>query len=224
MTQTYEPGHKERLRARLADTPNALADREILDLLLGHVLQGRDTALIADQLFNRFESLRGVLEARPAEYLDIPGLGKNSVIFFDLLREFLSRYAETPSRTRAILCSPESVAAMARERLGNLPHEEVWLAYVDRSSRLISWERASKGSVDASSVYPRDIIERALALKAKNFILVHNHPGGNPEPSKADIEFTQNLHQAAQMFRIRFVDHVVVTESQSYSLMSKRLL
>lgn len=217
-------GHRERLRARLTDAPEKLADYEILELLLGHVLLRRDTKPMAKELLHRFGSLRGMLEARAEEYADIPGLGKSTILFFSLLREFLARYAESPSRTREVLCSPESVAAMARERLGKLAHEEVWLAYVDNRNRLLAWEKAAKGTVDTSSIFPRDIIERALAVKATGFIIVHNHPSGDPKPSGADVEFTRHLRQAAQPLRIRFVDHVVVTESKCYSMVTDGFL
>ena len=91
----------------------------------------------------------------------------------------------------------ETVAQAARMRIGSLPHEEVWVAYVDNRNRLISWEKAMKGTVDASAVYPRDIMERALALKATGFIMVHNHPGGEPSPSGADTGADTSVDAAA---------------------------
>jgi DNA repair protein RadC len=217
-------GHRKRLRERLVDAPESLADYEILELLLGYVILRRDTKAPAKDLLQCFTSLRGIFEARPEEYLNIPGIGKNTSDFLMLMREFLSRYAESPTRSRIVLCSPQAVAAMARERLGKLSHEEIWLAFVDKRNRLISWERAARGTVDSSSVFLRDIIERALLLKATGVILVHNHPGGDPEPSIADRELTQNLEQLAQALRIRLVDHVVVTENMCYSLKSEAFL
>ena len=165
-----------------------------------------------------------MFQGRREEYLDIPGIGDGAAGFFALMREVLARYAESPARTRLTLCSLEVVAAMARERLGKLQHEEVWLAYVDGSNRLISWEKASKGTVDSASIFPRDIMERALALKAKGFIIVHNHPSGDPKPSSVDMELTQRLIQAAEPLRLRLVDHVVVTEDSHCSLKSDGLL
>lgn len=223
MTAHYH-GHRKRLRTRLVDAPEKLEDYEILELLLGHVLLRCDTKPIAKELLHRFGSLRGVLQARSEEYADIPGIGKGIHYYFTLLREFISRHTESPVRSREILCSPEAVAAMARERLGKLAHEEIWLAYVDNRNRLISWEKNSKGTVDSSSLYPRDILERALAIKASGFIVVHNHPGGDPKPSSYDLEITKCLSQAAQTLRIRFVDHVVVTDNKSYSLMNSGFL
>lgn len=216
--QKHYHGHRKRLRERLVDAPEKLADYEILELLLGHVIPRRDTKPMAKDLLDRFGSLRGVFQGRREEYLDIPGIGDGAAGFFALMHEVLARYAESPTRTREVLCSPETVAVMARERLGKLQHEEIWLAYMDGRNRLISWEKASKGTVDSANIFPRDIMERALALKAKGFIIVHNHPGGDPTPSGADVELTRRLIQAAEPLRIRFVDHVVVTEDSHYSL------
>ena len=214
----HHDGHRKRLRERLNDASEKLADYEILEMMLGYALPRRDTKPLAKELLLRFKSLRGVFGARAEECLDIPGIGEGTAGFFSLMREFLARYAEEPVRTRAALCTPEAVAAMARERLGKLAHEEIWLAFVDGRDRLIMWEKAAKGTVDASNIYPRDVMERALALKAKGFIVVHNHPGGDPRPSGADLAITQHLVQAAQPLHIRFVDHVVVTEDACYSL------
>ncbi|MDR2489016.1 MAG: DNA repair protein RadC [Desulfovibrio sp.] len=211
-------GHRKRLRERLADAPETLADYEILELLLGYALLRRDTKPLAKDLLQRFTSLRGIFEARPGEYAAIPGIGEGIAGFLALLREFLSRYAESPTRARAILCSPRAVAAMARERLGKLAHEEIWLALVDRRNRLIAWERIAQGTVNASTAFLREIIEHILAVKAAGVVLAHNHPGGDPTPSDADREFTLHISRALRPLGIRLVDHVVVTENRCYSL------
>ncbi len=217
-------GHRGRLRARLLDAPEKLADYEVLEILLGYVLIRRDTKPIAKEMLARFASLQGLLAARPHELLEIPGVGESVVSFIALLREFLARHAESPLRHRELLCSPETVAAMARQRLGKYTHEEMWAAFVDNKNRLISWERAAKGTVDCTVIYPRDIMERALTLKATGFFLVHNHPGGDPTPSGADVELTNRIQRASQTLLLRFIDHVIVTEKSCFSMMSDGLL
>lgn len=217
-------GHRERLRIKLEKTPELLTDYEVLELLLGYVILRRDTKPIAKELLARFGSLRGVLEARPEQYLDIPGLGKGVSGFINVLREFVPRFVESRVLHREVLCDPQAVAAMARERLQGAAHEEVWAAYVDNGQRLVAWERVARGSYGTSPVNLRDIVERALLLKATGFILVHNHPGGNPQPSGADIEFTRRLEAAAKAVLLRFVDHVIVTDTDCFSIMSDGLL
>ena len=123
-----------------------------------------------------------------------------------------------------ILRSPQEVAAMARKRLGRLPHEEVWAAYVDNKNRLLSWERASKGTINTSTIYPREIMERALRLKAAGVIMVHNHPSGDSTASGADLDITRKLQQAANSLNIRLLDHVIVTENGCRSLMEEGMI
>ena len=217
-------GHRERVRERLLDAPDKAPDYEILELLLGYVIKRRDTKPLAKELLARFGSLRGVVHARPEEYADIPGLGPATASFLALLKEFLCRYAESPVRRREVLCDPESVAAMARERLGGACHEEVWIAYVDTRNRLISWSKCSQGGLSSAHVNSRDLIEKGLALKAAGFILVHNHPGGDPRPSQLDRELTAQIGQAARTVFLRFIDHVIVCESGVYSIMTDGFL
>lgn len=217
-------GHRQRLKSRLKDSPEKLMDYEVLELLLGYAILRRDTKPIAKDLLERYETLRGVLDAKPENNLDIPGYGQGVCDFFHTLQEFFSRYAESRVRNREELCSPEAVAGMARQRLGKLPHEEVWVAYVDNRNRLISWEKAATGSINASAVHPRDIMEKALEHKASGFIIVHNHPGGNATPSNMDLDFTHQTEKAARTLFIRFLDHVIVCDSSAYSIMNNKYL
>lgn len=217
-------GHRKRLRERFCSDPQALQDYEILELLLGYVHLRRDTKPMAKALLARFNSLQGVVDAHPAQYQDIPGVGDSTADFIGILHEFICRHAECKIRERTRLCTPEAVAAMARKRLGRLLHEEIWVAYVDNRSRLIAWEKASRGTSDASLVHPRDIMERALILKATGFILVHNHPSGSARPSGADLSFTQQLQKSSRQLFLRFLDHVIVTDEECYSLVKDDFL
>ena len=217
-------GHRKRLRERLRADGTALQGYELLELLLGTVLLRCDTKPLAKELISRFGSLRGVLDAHPAELSAVKGFGPALADFILLLRETMARYGEAPVRERAVLCTPKAVAEMARTRLAGCPHEEVWAALLDNQNRLLIWERASRGTVNASAVYPRDVLEMALRYKASGIILVHNHPGGNPSPSLPDIEITRQLARSAQVIGLRLLDHVIVTDEDCYSLMEDRLL
>ena len=211
-------GHRKRLRERLMAGSHTLADYEVLELLLGQVLTRRDTKPLAKELLARFGSLRGVLDARTQELVSVPGFGPTLEAYWVLLREVMARYAESPARRRTELCSPQAVAQMARIRLAASAHEEFWVAYLDARNRLIAWEMASKGSVHTVPLYPRDVMARALALKASSLILVHNHPGGSPKPSGADLDLTQKVRAAGESLGIRLTDHVIVTDNACYSL------
>lgn len=219
MTQ-HAHGHRKRLRDRLLASGHTLADYEVLELLLGHVLLRQDTKPLAKELLSRFGSIRGVLDARPQELAEVPGFGPALEAYWRLLRETMARYAEAPARQRVELCSPQLVAQMARTRLASSAHEEFWIAYLDTQNRLIMWEMASKGSVQAVPLYPRDVMERALALKASSLILVHNHPGGSPRPSGGDVDLTKKIQAAGEPLGIRLTDHVIVTDEACYSLLA----
>ncbi|CAK7016697.1 MAG: hypothetical protein DELT_02265 [Desulfovibrio sp.] len=217
MTQ-HAHGHRKRLRERLTTASHALADYEVLELLLGNVLLRRDTKPLAKELLQRFGSLRGALDARPQELAAVPEFGPALLAYWKLIREVMARYAESPARKRTELCSPLAVAHMAKMRLAASDHEELWVAYLDTQNRLLAWELAARGSVHTVPLYPRDVMSRALELKASGLILVHNHPGGSPRPSGADLDLTHKIRAAGEPLGIRLTDHVIVTDDACYSM------
>lgn len=212
-------GHRARLREVLLQHPHILRDYEILELLLGRAILRADTKPMAKALLARFGTLRGLLDARPDEYRDIPGLGPGVTALLALWRESFARYMEGPVRAKERLCTPEAVASMARARLGRLAHEELWVAYLDAQNRLMSWVQLSLGAPSGVFLEAQALVRQAVDIGARGFILVHNHPGGNARPSGADIQFTRQLQAAAQALGLRFLDHVVVAEEQQYSIM-----
>jgi len=193
-------GHRERLRAKLLQDSRQLADYEILELILGMALVRQDTKPLAKELLARFKTFRGVFLAKPEELRALDGFGPSLDVFWRLLREFRARFDEAPLTERQILSSPALVADLAKTRIGFLSAEEFWVAMVDNKNRLMAWERVSKGTVDQAAVYPREVLSLALERKASGIILVHNHPGGDPAPSRADIDFDAADHPRGQGF------------------------
>ncbi len=217
-------GHRARLRERLIRDSAALADYEILELLLGYALLRRDTKPLAKDLLEHFGSIRGVLDALPAELQQVEGVGEGVAALQLLLREMLARYAESPMRERESLCSPAAVAEMVLPRLSGTPREELWIATVDAGNRLINWERLAQGTVGTVPCYPRDILERVLQRKASGFFLVHNHPGGTPKASPEDAEMTKNIQRIATSMGLRLIDHLIVSGGACYSIREDRLI
>lgn len=211
-------GHRARLKARFAKDPSLLEEYEALELLLGYALLRKDTKPLAKELLRRFGSLGGVFGARPDELEAVPGFGPGLLMFWRVLRECQARCAEAPVLRRGVLSTPQAVAAMARVRLTGCPHEECWLALVDNRNRCIAWECLVRGGVDASHITPRDVLERALVRKASGVILVHNHPGGSTQPSASDVQITRELQRLCSGMGVRFLDHVIVTETECRSL------
>ena len=217
-------GHRQRLRKRFLRAPHEAEEYEVLELLLGYGLIRKDTKPLAKELLRRFGSLRGVLDARPDELEQVPDFGPGLSAFWQILRECMSRHAETAVRQREVLATPEAVAAMARVRLTGCPHEECWVALVDRQNRCLSWERLLRGALDNVPVTPRDVLELALQRKACGVIVVHNHPGGKAQASASDLALTQELARLAPGMGVRFVDHVIVTEEHCLSLMRQEFI
>ncbi|MCD7983060.1 MAG: DNA repair protein RadC [Desulfovibrio sp.] len=223
-TTSPHSGHRARLRERLKRDPLAVADYEVLELLLGYGLTRKDTKLLAKELLRRFGTIRGALDARPDELLQVPGFGPGLMALWRVQRELLARYASSAARQREILATPDAVARMAQSRLAGCPHEECWLALVDARNGLIFWERLRRGGIGQVPVQPRDVLEAALTHKASGIILVHNHPGGSPGPSQPDLMLTTELQRLAPRMGLRFLDHVIVTEGDCYSItQSKRI-
>ena len=210
-------GHRQRQRGKLLAEPKALADYELLELLLGQVLPRRDTKPLAKELVARFGSLREVIQAAPEELLAVKGFGESLAGHWALLREVFARLGESQVREKQVFSGPEVVAEAARARIGHLKVEEFWVALVDNKNRLMAWERVGRGTVDQTTVYPREVLALALKHQASGVILAHNHPGGDPQPSQADLELTRRINRAAQELGLRVLDHLVVAEGGHFS-------
>ncbi|MBI5519834.1 MAG: DNA repair protein RadC [Desulfovibrio sp.] len=217
-------GHRQRLREKLAAEPKALADYELLELLLGQVLPRRDTKPLAKELLARFGSLRAVITARPEALREVPGFGEGLSAHWALLAEVFARLGEAPVREKQVFSGPEVVAEAARARIGHLGVEEFWVALVDTKNRLMAWERVGKGTVDEIPVYPREVLALALKHQASGVILAHNHPGGDPTPSVQDRDLTRRIAQSARELGLRVLDHLIVTESRHFSFQDAGLL
>lgn len=217
-------GHRQRLRERfLAAGPNALPDYELLELLLFFSIPRRDVKPLAKQLIERFGSLGGVLAATP-ELLGEFGLDHHSVVHFKALRETAGRLAREEVAERPVIGSWQKLLDYCRTTMAHNKTEQFRLLFLDRKNGLIADEVQQEGTVDHTPVYPREVVKRALQLGASSLIMVHNHPSGDPTPSPADIEMTQEVAAAAQALGIALHDHVVIGRKGHTSFKSAGLL
>lgn len=223
MPPQHQTGHRQRLRSRFEKDQSGLSDYELLEMLLGHVLLRQDTKPLAKDLLDRFKSLRHVMDAPIAELQEVKGFGPAMGTFWLLLREIKARCAESRIE-KGDPVTPWAVAEMARQRLVGVPHEELWSLYVDNQNRAISWRKLSEGLGGRVFVHNAVVLAPAMELKATGIILVHNHPGGAPQPSQADIDLTNRLRHAAQMIDVRLVDHIIVTDDDYASFSDMDLL
>jgi DNA repair protein RadC len=220
MKETEKPhylGHRQRLKEKLLRDGRALADYEILELALAAVIPRRDTKPLAKLMIARFGSLKDVLMARADQLEAVSGIGPAVVSHWALMQELFARMGEARTRSGAPLSDPADVARAAMARIGSKGVEEFWAAFMDSKNRVIAWEQVSKGTVNATPVFPREIMATALRLEASALILAHNHPGGDPAPSMEDVALTRKIHETAMGLDIRVLDHIIVTDHDYYS-------
>jgi DNA repair protein RadC len=217
--------HRKRLRARFLDGgADAMPDYELLELVLFAAIRRQDTKPLAKALIDRFGSFADAIAA-PAERLaDVDGVGDAVIAQLKIVQAAALRLSRTKLLNRSALSSWNALldycsAVMAREA-----REEFRVLFLDRKNLLIEDEVQSKGTVDHAPVYPREIVKRALELGASALILVHNHPSGDPTPSRADIEMTREIVEAARALRIAVHDHVVIGRGGTASFKALGLL
>ena len=204
-------GHRERLRERAAKGGlGALPDYELLEIYLFRTFARGEVKPLAKALLARFGSLAGVFSASIAELKTVAGIGEAAAIDLKLLHEATIRVAREPVRKRPVISSWTALLDYVRIALANEPREQFRVLFLDKKNQLIADETLHHGTVDHAPVYPREVMRRALELSASAIILVHNHPSGDPTPSKADAEMTRQLVEAGRALRIDIHDHLVV--------------
>jgi DNA repair protein RadC len=218
-------GHRARMRRKLiAAGPDALLDHELLEMVLFLALPRRDTKPIARALLVRFGSFAGAIAAPPAELLRVEGLGEAGLAALKTVQAAALRLAAAELRDQPLLDSYDRLvrylaAALARERV-----EQFRVLFLDARNRLLADEAQARGTVNHTPVYPREVLRRALELGATALVLVHNHPSGDPTPSRADLEMTREVQAAAAALGILLHDHLVIGNGRHVSLRREGLL
>ncbi len=217
-------GHRARLRHRLLDGGgDALLDHELVEYLLTLAIPRRDTKPLAKQLISHFGGLGPLLEA-PAEVLRREGLSEGVIGALAIARATALRLLETRTEGRPILSSWEALGDYLQAAMGHASVEEVRILFLNAKNVLIANEAMWRGSVDEAAVHVREVIARAIALGATAIILVHNHPSGDPTPSKQDIRLTRDIVEAGRHMKITVHDHVIVGAQGRSSLRAMGLM
>lgn len=220
-----QKGHRARLRARfLADDSGATPDYELLELLLFYALPRVDTKPLAKALMARYGSLAAILAAPANDLRKIAGIGDNAAALLKAVREAGIRLARADVRDRPVLDSGERVVEYCRAALGHSATEGFRVLFLDTRNALIADEAQGDGTVNRLSVFPREVVKRALDLGASAIILAHNHPSGDPTPSDADIATTRAIVDAATPLGIAVHDHIIVSRSHHTSLKASGLM
>lgn len=218
-------GHRGRLRDRFAKAgADALSDHELLELILFAPLPRRDTKGIAKALLARFGSLDGVFGADIGDLTAVPGMGETAALHLKALQAANLRMGRDAVMNKPILSSWSAVLGYCRTAMAELPREQFRVLYLDKKNRLIDDEVISDGTVDQTPVFPREVVRLALARHASSMILVHNHPSGDPTPSRADIELTREIIAAAKALDISVHDHLIIARGATTSLRAQGLM
>lgn len=217
-------GHRQRLRERFMANPEALPDYEILELLLCLAIPRRDVKPLAKALMTRFSSFAEVVSADPAMLAETDGVKENSLAALKLVREAAVRLARQQVMNRPVLSSWQDLLDYCRVSMAFGAVEQFRLLFLDRKNVLIADELQQKGTVDHTPVYPREVVKRALDLHASAVIMVHNHPSGDPKPSRADIEMTRQVRDAAKAVGVVLHDHLIVGRNGHSSFKSLGLI
>jgi len=218
-------GHRARLRERLLKGgAEALADYEVLEYLLFAAIKQGDTKPVAKALIAHFGSLAGVLNADPAALQRVKGIGETSAAALKAVAVATRRMARSEVSAKPVLGSWQTLIDYLAIDMAHLTVERVRVLYLDTKNRLIDDHHVGDGSIDEAAIHPREVIRKAMDVGASALILVHNHPSGNPEPSRADIQITQKIAEAGRLLGITVHDHVIVGKEGHVSLRSKGLI
>jgi DNA repair protein RadC len=218
-------GHRARLRKRLlGGGAEALADHEVVEYLLMTAIPRRDVKPIAHSLIRRFGSLAGVFNADPAALAKHPGMGEISAAAIRIVALAARRMARETVREQPVLGSWQALIDYLTIDMAHLTVERVRVLYLNVQNRLIHDEHVGDGSIDEAAIHPREVIRRALDLGATALILVHNHPSGSPQPSRADIQITNKIAEAGRLLGITVHDHVIIGRDGHVSLKAKGLI
>ncbi|GHT95693.1 DNA repair protein RadC [Alphaproteobacteria bacterium] len=211
-------GHRKRLKKRFSTSAPYLPDYEILELLLFYVLARKDTKKLSKDLLEQFKSLRSIVYAEDTELKKVPGIGESATTLFAAIREIFNRIHKEQVVECESISSSDQVISYYANLLGNEKREQLRMMFLNNKNKLISDDLLQTGTINHTAIYPREIIQRALEYGASAMIMVHNHPSGDPQPSRQDIIITKMIKDIAQKLDILLLDHLIIGKNGSKSL------
>ena len=218
-------GHRKRVKSRyLSEGLDGFQDHEVLELLLFYCIPMKDTNELAHKMIREFSTLAGLFDADPGEISKRCGVSENTAIFIALIPSLVRRYFKVKWGDKRVLSSSSKAGKYAISLFAGRNYETFFLLCLDSQSRLNHAALLHEGTLNEVPVYPRLVVETALRHKANSVVLVHNHPGGILEPSKADIEVTKRVMKALEGISITVMDHIIVAEDKYVSFAEKGLL
>lgn len=232
MNEKDSQGHRERIKEKfLKNGIDGFAEYEILELLLTYCIPRKDTKPIAKELLNKFKSLDNVFKADFDKLSAIDGLGKNSIVFLKLIGDLPSIIYKDELKNKKLvdketlkISNKDILLKYLRNKIGYEEIEKFYVLYLSSSNEVIEFEENSVGTLDRSSVYPREIYKKIINLNAKSVILAHNHPSDNITPSKCDIELTNEIAKGLKNFGALLIEHIIITKNSYFSFLEEGLI
>lgn len=223
--EPHHMGHRDRLRQRFARSgADALHDYELLELVLFRAIPRRDVKPLAKDLIERFGSFGGVISA-PAERLqEVPGISDKVALELKLIQAASIKLVKGKVMDRPAISNWNALLDYCQASMAHHEKEIFRILFLDRKNKIIADEVQQEGTIDHTPVYPREVVKRALELGASAIILVHNHPSGDPTPSKADIQMTRKILDAGQPVGVSVHDHLVIGMGEHVSFKSLGLI
>jgi DNA repair protein RadC len=218
-------GHRERLRDRFRQHgAESLPDYELMELILFRAIPRRDTKPLAKAIIGKFGGFAEAINASEERLSEVSGLGASAITEIRIIRAAALRLMQGEVMKRPLLGSWDKVVNYCRAAMGFEMREQFRILFLDKRNRLLADEIQGQGTVDHTPVYVREVLRRALELSASAIVLVHNHPSGDPTPSRADIEMTKEIMTAAEKLDIVVHDHIIVGRDGHMSLRSTGLV
>ncbi len=224
MSIAHWPATERPREKLLARGPAALSDAELLAIFLRTGIRGKTAVDVARDLLAQSGGLRALLEADAQRLCQTPGLGTAKYVQLQAAIELGKRYLEAGLQHTDVLTSPKSTRDYLMAQLRAYPHEVFACLFLNNRHHIISFDKMFNGTIDGASVYPREVVKRALGHNAAAVIFAHNHPSGIAEPSSADITLTRRLKTALELVDIRVLDHFVVGNSEAVSFAERGLI
>ena len=231
-TKNNAKGHRERVRKKFLENGfNGLEDYEILELLLFYVIPRKDTKAIAKELIKKFKNLANVLKADTLELKTIDGLGASSITFLKMMGALQEKIYKDELKNQKLIkddknkiSDKEVLLSFLRNKIGYEDVEKFYVIYLSSSNEVLAFEESSSGTLDRSSIYPREIYKRVIMENAKSIIIAHNHPSGNTCPSKCDIDITNEIAKGLKNFGALLLEHIIITRDSYFSFLEEGLI
>ena len=225
MNLKNQEGHRKRLREKFMKSGiSGFHDYEIVELLLTLGTPRKDCKQQAKEAIRKFETLRGVLEAPMEELRDIKGIGSHNAFGIKLVQEVAREFLKEKILEKPICKSSKEIFDYLYHSMRDLKKEVFKVIFLDGKNQIIEIEDLFKGTLNTSSIYPREVIKSAIKNNAVSLIFVHNHPSGNPDPSESDKDVTEDLVFAGNLMQIKVLDHIIIGDNKYFSFADEGLI